>query len=191
MRIGIFGGSFNPPHLIHKNIALELIDKGYLDKVIYVPTGKNYPKDGLVADKARYEMVHKMILDNSNLDVSNYEFGKLTYTYQTLNYFKELYKDDEIYFICGSDNFKVIDTWRNYKYLLNNFKFIVIPRNDDNVDSLIDKFGGNVIVPNISYSVISSTKIRKILKSNRYSKKLLKLLDANTLDYIYDNNLYM
>ena len=45
MKIGIFGGSFNPPHNMHKNIALELIEHGYLDKVIYVPTGDSYEKN--------------------------------------------------------------------------------------------------------------------------------------------------
>jgi len=191
VRIGIFGGSFNPPHLMHKNIALELIENSYLDKVIYVPTGREYPKDGLVTDSDRYEMIKGMILGNSNLDVSDYEFGKLTYTYQTLDYFKNEYKEDEIYFICGTDNFKEIDTWCNYEYMLNNFKFIVIPRNNDDIDYLIDKFGGDVIVPNISYSVICSTEIRDILKSDRYSKKLVKKIDSRTLDYIYDNDLYV
>ena len=47
MRIGIFGGSFNPPHMMHKNIALELLKMDYLDKVIYVPTGGLYNKVGL------------------------------------------------------------------------------------------------------------------------------------------------
>ena len=44
MRIGIFGGSFNPPHKKHKNIAIELIQKNYIDKIIYVPTGNKYNK---------------------------------------------------------------------------------------------------------------------------------------------------
>ena len=44
MKIGIFGGSFNPPHNMHENIALNLIANGYVDKVIYVPTGDNYNK---------------------------------------------------------------------------------------------------------------------------------------------------
>ena len=46
MKIGIFGGSFNPPHNMHKNIALDLIKNKYLDKVIYVPTGNKYNKKG-------------------------------------------------------------------------------------------------------------------------------------------------
>ena len=44
MKIGIFGGSFNPPHNMHKNISIELLEKGYLDKIFYVPTGDSYNK---------------------------------------------------------------------------------------------------------------------------------------------------
>ena len=76
MRLGIFGGSFNPPHKMHKNIALKLIDNKYLDKVIYVPTGDKYKKDDLVGAKDRYNMVKIMIKDNPNLLVSDYELKK-------------------------------------------------------------------------------------------------------------------
>ena len=54
--------------------------------------------------------------------MSKYEFGKLTYTYQTLEHCQKKYEDDEIYFICGSDNLAEIDTWREYEIILSNFK---------------------------------------------------------------------
>ena len=57
MKIGIFGGSFNPPHNMHLGIALELIKDKYLDKVIYVPTGDNYNKIGLISFKDRLNML--------------------------------------------------------------------------------------------------------------------------------------
>lgn len=190
MRIGIFGGSFNPPHNMHKNIALELIKNGYLDKVIYVPTGEKYPKEGLGTFKDRYEMINRMIQDNPNLDSSDYEKDNLTYTYQTLDYFQKQFIDDEIYFICGTDNFKVINTWKNYQYILDNYKLIIIPRNNDNIEDLINTFEGNITVPNLSYQVISSTEVRTELKKNRHSKKLTKKVPKPVLDYIYANNLY-
>ena len=191
MKIGIFGGSFNPPHLMHKNIGVELIEKGYLDRVIYVPTGGKYPKDGLITDRDRYLMVERMIMDNPLMGVDDYEFGKLTYTYQTLDYFKNLYKDDCIYFITGTDNFREIDTWKNYRYLLSNYWFIVIPRNGDDAFSLVNEYGGRVIVFEISYSDVSSTKMRDMLRRDRYSKKLSRVMDSRTLEYIYDKDLYL
>jgi len=190
MKIGIFGGSFNPPHYMHKNIALELIANGYVDKVIYVPTGEKYPKKGLGTFEDRYEMVNRMINDNPNLEVSDYEKDNLTYTYQTLDYFQNKFIDDEIYFICGTDNFKVINTWRNYQYILDNYKLIIIPRNDDNIETLINTLGGNIIIPSISYSVISSTEVRAELKKDRHSKKLTRKIPKPVLNYIHENNLY-
>ena len=128
MKIGIFGGSFNPPHKMHKTIALELIKKHYVDKVIFVPTGSKYKyKNNLLSDEVRLEMLKLMCNDNNNLEVSDYELKDyVVYTYETLNYFKNKYKDDEIYFICGSDNLSYIDMWKKGKDILSNNKILVI-----------------------------------------------------------------
>ena len=129
MKIGIFGGTFNPPHKMHLKIALLLIEKNYVDKVIFVPTGNKYDRKDLNNEIDRLNMVNLMIKDYKSLESSDYELGKeRVYTYQTLNYFKELYKNDEIYFICGVDNINNFETWKNYKYILDNFKVLVIAR---------------------------------------------------------------
>ena len=75
MKIGIFGGSFNPPHQMHKKIAKELIKKGYVDKVIFVPTGIKYEyKNNLVSNNARYTMLTLMCENENDMMVSRYEF---------------------------------------------------------------------------------------------------------------------
>ena len=71
MKVGIFGGSFNPPHKMHKRIGLELIKKGYVDKIIYVPVQDNYNKKDLLPFKDRYNMVKQMIKGNNDLLVSS------------------------------------------------------------------------------------------------------------------------
>ena len=139
MKIGIFGGSFNPPHKMHLDIALNLISKNYLDKVIYIPTGDSYNKKGLINFKDRYKMVELMISDYNNLlisDVGNNEIYK--YTYQTLDYFKSIYRNEELYFICGTDNLNEFYTWKEYEYILENYKLLVIKRNDDDIDSILN-----------------------------------------------------
>ncbi|MDE5587038.1 MAG: nicotinic acid mononucleotide adenylyltransferase, partial [Bacilli bacterium] len=84
MKIGIFGGSFNPPHRMHLEIGEKMISHGYVDQVIYVPTGKKYPKSELLEDEIRYQMVCLMTEDNPHLEVSDYELqNHLIYTYQT------------------------------------------------------------------------------------------------------------
>jgi nicotinate-nucleotide adenylyltransferase len=191
MKIGIFGGCFNPPHKMHKNIALELIEKKYLDKVIYVPTGNRYNKKDLADVKDRYNMVKLMIKDNKNLEISDYEIkNTLTYTYQTLDYFKEKYQNDEIYFICGSDNLNEITTWNNYHYILNNYKIIVVKRNNDNLNNILNKINNkNILIANIKLASISSTNIRKDINNKNY-EYLLNYVDKSVLEYIKDKKMY-
>lgn len=191
MKIGIFGGSFNPPHKIHQKIANYLVKNNYLDKVIFVPTGSNYEKPYLASEQDRYNMLKLMIGNVSYLDISTYEFGKLTHTYQTLNHFKKHYKDDEIYFICGSDNLKEIKTWKRYQYILSNYKLLVIRRNGESITDILSElksYQDNIIVIDDIKSSLSSTSIRKRFKDD---KKLVKdgNIDSKVFEYI-KNNLY-
>lgn len=187
MRIGIFGGCFNPPHKMHKDIALNLIKNNYIDKVIYVPTGNKYQKNDLIDAKIRYNMIEIMIEGYDNLEISDYEIkNNLTYTYQTLNYFKNKYKNDEIYFICGTDNLSEITTWKNYEYILSNFKLLVINRNNDlkniNINILNNK---NIVFVNIPFSNISSSLIRSNLD------KYKKMIDKKVFQFIEKERLYL
>ena len=92
MKIGIFGGSFNPPHKMHKKIAKILIKKGYVDKIIFVPTGLKYEyKTNLVSNEKRVEMLSLMIGKERNMSISEYELQpNPVYTYETLKHFKKL-----------------------------------------------------------------------------------------------------
>ena len=161
MKIGIFGGSFNPPHNMHQDIANGLIKKGYIDKVIFVPTGNRYDKRELVEAKERYHMLQ--LICNKDEQVSDFEItNNLVYTYQTLDYFKNLYINDEILFIVGADNLAELDTWKRYKYLLENYKFLVVKRKGENVEELLKRynFSPNIIITDIKMKNISSTMIR-------------------------------
>ncbi len=193
MKIGIFGGSFNPPHIMHKKIAEQLIKEKYLDKVIFVPTGMKYEyKNNLISNEDRYHMLELLIKDNPNLLVSDYEFTEeVTYTYQTLDYFKEKYKEDSIYFICGTDNLSYLDKWKRGDYILTNYPLLIIKRNTDNLSFLLDKFKeykNNIIVTSIEPVDLSSTEIRNLIKED--NKLIKEYLSEEVLDYIKNNNLY-
>ena len=193
MKIGIFGGSFNPPHNMHKNIAKELIEKGYLDKVIFVPTGMKYEyKNNLLNDKIRVKMLSLMIKDEKNMKISKYELkNKTVYTYETLNYFKKKYKDDEIYFICGTDNLTYMDTWAKGIDILENYKILVIKRDTDDINEIIKrlkKYQKNIIITDIIPNNISSTKIRNMIKDE--NKKINDYLDLSVLNYIKRKKIY-
>lgn len=189
MRIGIFGGSFNPPHKMHKNIAIFLLQNNYIDKVIYVPTGNKYNKEDLIEAKYRLKMLEIMTRNDNRMNTSNYEIkNTLTYTYQTLDYFKSIYPNDEIYFICGSDNLKEITTWKNYKYILNNYKLLVIKRNNDNLDEIIKNLDNKgIVIIKINSEDTSSSTIRKDLKSGKDNSNI----DEDILKYIKKEKLYI
>jgi len=191
MRIGIFGGSFNPPHKMHESIANQLIEKGIIDKVIFVPTSNFYPKAGLINDEDRFKMLTLMIDKKEEYEVSKYEFGRRTYTYQTLEHFKQENPYDEIYFICGSDNLEQLYTWKEYEKILGGYKLIVIPRRH-NMQELLDKYDkykNNIIIAELENNYLSSTVVRGYLEDEKY-EEVREYINENVLKYIVDNNLY-
>lgn len=192
MKIGIFGGSFNPPHLMHLQIGLSLLEKKYVDKIIYVPTGSKYKyKNNLVSDEHRYKMLELMIKNDVRFEVSDYELKDyVVYTYDTLEYFKKMYPNDEIYFVCGADNLSYVDEWKNGLYLLRNYKFLVIKRYTDSIDKILDrykKYSDNIIVTDMRMNALSSTEIREKIRNG---ESVEGLLDDNIIRYINENQLY-
>ena len=192
MKIGVFGGSFNPPHKMHLNIGLDLVNKQYVDKVIYVPTGSKYKyKNNLLPDKNRLEMLNILTKNQEYLGVNDYELkDEVVYTCETLAYFKELYPNDQIYFICGADNLSYIDKWKNGEEILNNYKIIVMKRKGEDIEKLLNKFEDyqeNIVVADVEQQDISSTDIRERLKNKEY---VLDVLDKNVYEYIRKNKLY-
>ena len=194
MKIGIFGGSFNPPHKMHMEIAKELLNKHYVDKIIFVPTGSKYEyKHNLVEDKYRLEMLNILTNKDERIIVSGYELKDyVVYTCDTLEYFKKIYNNDEIYFICGTDNLSYIDKWKKGLDILNNYKIIVIKRNSNEISGLLNKYQqyiNNIIVASIPLNDMSSTNIRLLIKQNNIIE-LYKYLDKDIINYIYRNKLY-
>jgi nicotinate-nucleotide adenylyltransferase len=192
MKIGIFGGSFNPPHEMHLNIGIQLINKQYVDNVIYVPTGSKYKyKNNLLTDKNRLEMLEILTKKYEGLSVNDYELkDEVVYTCETLAYFKEVYLDDDIYFVCGADNLSYIDKWKNGEDILNNYKILVMKRKGEDILELLEKFKEykhNIVVADIEQRDISSTDIRERLKNN---ENVLDVLDKDVYEYIRKNKLY-
>ncbi len=192
MKIGIFGGSFNPPHQMHKKIAKELIKKGYVDKVIFVPTGIKYEyKNNLVSNNARYTMLTLMCENENDMMVSRYEFQeKPVYTYETLDHFKRKYPEDDIYFICGTDNLSYMDQWKKGDYILANYKLLIIKRKTDDIGSLLEKYKkyrNNIVITNIREQKLSSTTIRENIKNQ---KSIKRYVDKKVYQYMMRNHLY-
>lgn len=195
MKILLFGGSFDPIHIGHIEAAKKAIEKLNIDKVIFIPTNQTPLKsNNLVAsNKDRYNMILKSIKENKKLDVSDYEIKKqdVSYTYNTVKHFKQIYKEDELYFLIGTDRVKDLEKWYNIDKLKNLITFIFVPRNNENLEEIIAK---NDFLKKINYVIlelpiieISSSYIREKLKKN---KNIDDLIDKNCAKYIEELNLY-
>ena len=193
MKIGILGGSFNPPHKMHFKIGNSLLEKGYVDKIVYVPTGSQYKyKNNLVEDYHRVKMLELMIKNNEMFEVSDYELkDQVVYTYDTLKYFREKYPNDEICFVCGADNLSYVDEWKNGIYLLENYKFLVVKRYTDDISKILERFHkykDNILVTDVEPDSLSSSEIREKIKNG---ENISELLDKDIYDYIVKNGLYV
>ena len=191
MKIGIFGGCFNPPHLIHYELIKRLIENKIVEKVIVVPTGNSYNKKDLIPIKYRCKMLKIMFQDLKNVVISNFEDKNyVVYTYQTLDYFQSIYKNDEICFICGQDNMIDFKNWKNYDYILSHYKIIVALRNGvkfDFSDELINNYKSSILLVDLKLKKMSSTYIRENIEN---CDKINFLMNENVVKYISKNNLY-
>ena len=111
-----------------------------------------------------------------------------------LDYFKSLYPNDEIFFICGTDNLIDFENWARPDYILENYKLLVVTRNNHDFEEIVKEkyyiYKDNIISANVKPRETSSTQIRSLIKSGVGREELLKYLDENVIDYIEENNLY-
>ena len=193
MKIGVYGGSFNPCHLMHKEVVLRLLNGGYLDKIVIVPAGDYYFKLDLIKAVERLEMLKLMFEGDDRVEFSDYEFkNSLIRTYRTLDHLQEIYKDDKLYFITGGDNLLQIHTWKNIDYILNKYNFLVIERKGIDISNVLEKYkdyNGEFLCVDLNLEGISSTKVRQYINEENY-EECKKLIDQKVLDYIIENRFY-
>ena len=136
----VYGGSFNPPTVAHEAIIKELKRKFNPKNLIILPTGNSYVRKDLLDFKHRYEML-KLISNDIILSLENEE-KKYLGTVGALDILSLQY--DDLYFVMGADNLIDIKTWIEYERLLKTYNFIVITRDD--IDVEVD---GNVVMASI------------------------------------------
>ena len=187
MKIGIYVGSFNPPHKGHIKIVNHLINK-YLDKVIIIPTGNYWDKLDLVSIDDRINMLKLYESENIIIDSEN---NNVEFTYQILEKLSNLYIKEDLYLIIGADNIVNFDKWKNYQDIL---KYNLIILNRANIDIIkylykLNKKDNYVIVNDLPNIDISSTMIRNKIKSND-CENMFEYIDQKVYKYIKNNNLY-
>lgn len=148
MRIGVFGGTFNPPHPGHKKLALEMKKSASLDRIIVIPTCQPPHKEGndLASPVDRMAMC-RFLFSEDFFSVSDIEIrreGK-SYTYDTLCELKEIYPDDELYLIIGSDMLLCFDKWYRYKNILSMAHLAVATREEEISADELKAYAENVL----------------------------------------------
>ncbi len=132
MKIGLFGGSFDPIHWGHIRPVLEAVDQVGLERVLYLPTGRppHKPDRRLAPALARYAMTELALLEHDRLWVSSHELSEAapTYTVDTVRHFAATYPGDELHLLIGADSFAELRTWVRFREILDLARLVVLAR---------------------------------------------------------------
>lgn len=140
LRLGLFGGTFNPIHIGHQKAALEVLTQFDLNRIYFIPSAlpPHKSRRALATAADRYEMVRLAIADQPLFSVSDAELQRPgpSYTIDTIEHFKaQMTAEGRIYFILGIDAFLEINAWKSFYGLLKQSAFIVMSRPQGGADS--------------------------------------------------------
>ncbi|MGR3741605.1 nicotinate-nucleotide adenylyltransferase [Companilactobacillus sp. DQM5] len=184
--VGLFGGTFNPPHLAHLVMAQQVLDQLSLDEIWFIPDNipPHVDKKETIEPLHRVEMVRLAIEDNPNfkLDLTEINKGGISYTYETIKLLKKANPDIDFYFIIGGDMVEYLPTWNHINELCQMVKFVGVCRPGYEKDTKYP-----VIWVNSPLMNINSTDIRKKVNSGHTIKYLVP---KKVEEYIKKEGLY-
>jgi len=196
-KIGIYGGTFDPPHFGHV-IAVKEARRGLgLDRVVVIPA--NIPphkqRESAVYVEQRLEMTRLAFKNVEFVEVSDLEIRRegASYTADTLDELREIYPDDEFYLLMGTDMFLTVQNWRNVEEIFARCKICGLSREQNQTAEmkahgafLFERYGAEYEVIENPVVEISSTELREILKDGGESI----FLPTEVLEYIKKEGLY-
>lgn len=208
MKIGLFGGTFDPIHFGHIKLAENAYNLYHLDYVDFIPSGNSYLKRDVSDSNIRFQMT-KLALENyENFNINEIELQRQgpSYSYETILSYRQQFPDDELFFIIGEDSVRNIHLWKNIETIFNECKIIVAGRKkNSDLDQDMRSVDLNNIIKNLNkrynaeifyfeYDVsISSSEIRKICKECNLiniNEKLKEYVPSNVIDYIKTQKIY-
>ena len=197
-RIGIYGGTFNPPHVGHLQAAKQAITALNLNHLLVIPDRiaphKEIPQ-GSPTPKQRLEMLRLAAADCPQMEVLDIELNRegVSYTYQTIQQLRPVYPDAELVLFMGTDMFLSFHTWRHPEIILENASLGVFYRGEKGEEAAIEAqkaameaMGATVYLVKNPVINISSTQMRRLLAFRCAGE----LLPEGVLDYIRENRLY-
>ena len=197
-RIGIYGGTFNPPHIGHMQAAKQAITALGLTKLLLIPDRiaphKVMPGNS-AAPRQRLDMLRIAAADCPQMEISDLELNRegASYTYETVLHLKRMYPDAELVLFMGTDMFLSFHTWRNPEIILKNASLGVFYRGEKGeADAIARKKaemqaeGAKIYLVKNTVIPISSTQMRRLLAFRCAGE----FLPEGVLDYIRENRLY-
>ena len=189
-RIGIFGGTFNPPHIAHKIAAEFCRQELELYKVMFIPSG-NHPLKDSIDPEHRLNMAFAAFSSDENFEVNEIEIknkDEKSFTVNTLRELKKIYESDtQFILLIGADNLLELHKWKDPHRIFELAQVAVMHRPGYDIASAENQFLAKITSVEIPLMEISSTMIRdRVMKglSVRY------LVDPKVEDYIKEKNLY-
>ena len=174
MKVGILGGTFDPIHNAHIEIAKAALNQFSLDKVMVMPTPNPPHKDKntITSNFHRINMIKLAILPYENIEFSDFEINMhdVTYTADTLYLLNELNPDIEYYFILGSDSIMSFLSWYRPDIILKYAKLLTVRRDDESFDLMDSKIKEIEETYNTTIGIIDQALSEPIV-----TKKLKKL----------------
>ena len=193
--IGLYGGTFDPPHNAHLQVAKAFLKAFPSSSLVVMPCFAPLRKEQSITatPRQRLQMTRLCFEELPRTTVSEAELqaGGKSYTYLTVERLKEEYPNSRICLLMGQDNLEILEKWRNFRYLLENCKIAAVCRYGKEASEqaavLKAKYGADVEVLPMPQSAISSTEIRDRLKSGEDCKSALT---PSVLEYIESEGLY-
>ncbi len=169
MRIGFFGGSFNPIHNGHISLARQLLEAAALDEVWFVVSPHNPLKaeQGLLPDGDRLKMVEEALAEEPKMKASDCEFHlpRPSYTQHTLEVLQQEYPQYQFILLIGADNWLCFSRWRGHAEILCQHEIVVYPRQGYDVD--VAQLPANVRLVDTELLNVSSTQVRELVKDGK------------------------
>lgn len=182
MKIGIFGGTFNPVHKGHIQIAQFAIKELGLDKLIFVPTYKSpfKSKEKIIDAEHRVKMLELVKPEKS--EISDFEIKRkgTSYTIDTVKYFKQQYPNDELFLLIGTDNVYKLNKWRSINNIVEITQLAIFKRAGNFSRINIKRYKGILLDNNLAD-----------FSSTEFKAGALEQVEDVVMKYIADNYLYL
>lgn len=187
-KIGLLGGSFNPIHEAHTSVATYFVENYSANKVIFIPCNVSPFKtnESVAPNNNRLEMVKIAIHQNPKFEVSDYELNKnsISYTYQTVEYFKNQFPNSELCLLIGGDQAESFHNWKNWEYILDNVKVYVALRKGYKIPTYEFESYKKAVYMEMPFIEISASEIREDVEKHS------DFLNKSVKEYIVANGVY-